>query len=65
MIGAGNRFFDDGTIPAGLELIDSKGSKTGVTLNIYRRAGDIKLGSFECEEPTEAEIKRRQGLATG
>jgi dihydrofolate reductase len=65
VIGTGKRFFGDGTIPAGLELVDSKVSKTGVTISTYRRAGDIKLGSFELEEPTEAEIKRRQGLETG
>jgi dihydrofolate reductase len=64
VIGTGKRFFDDGTIPAGLTLVDSKVSKTGVTTNTYQRAGDVKPGSFEFDEPTEAEIERRRRLAS-
>jgi dihydrofolate reductase len=63
VIGTGKRFFGDGTIPAGLKLVDSKVSKTGVTINTYERAGDINLGSFEFDEPTAAEVERRQRLA--
>jgi dihydrofolate reductase len=64
VIGTGKRFFGDGTIPAGLKLVDSKVSKTGVTINTYQRAGDVKSGSFEFDEPTEAEIERRRRLAS-
>jgi dihydrofolate reductase len=64
-VGAGKRFFGDGTIPAAFKLIDSKVSKTGVTINTYERAGDIDRGSFEFDEPTAAEIERRQRLAAG
>lgn len=63
VIGTGKRFFGDGAIPAGLKLVDSRATKTGVTVNTYERAGDIDLGSFEFEEPTEAEIERRKGLS--
>src|SRR5262245_22548552 len=63
--GWGERFFDVGTTPAGLRLLDSKVSGTGVTINVYERAGEIDTGSFEFEEPTEAELKRRERLATG
>ena len=62
VIGTGKRFFGDGAIPAGLKLGDSRATKTGVTVNIYERAGDIDPGSFEFDEPTEAEIERRRGL---
>jgi dihydrofolate reductase len=62
VIGAGKRFFGEGTIPAGLKLVDSKASKSGVTINTYERAGDISPGSFEFDEPTEAEIDRRKRL---
>ena len=65
VIGTGKRFFGDGTIAAGLKLVDSKVSTTGVTINTYERAGDIARGSFEFDEPTEAEIERRQRLAAG
>jgi dihydrofolate reductase len=64
VIGTGKRFFGDGTIPAGLKLVDSKVSKTGVTINTYQRAGDVKSGSFEFDEPTEAELERRRRLAS-
>ena len=51
--------------PPALKLVDSKVSKTGVTINTYERAGDIDAGSFEFDEPTEAELERRARLATG
>jgi dihydrofolate reductase len=63
VIGTGKRFFGDGTIPAGLKLVDSSVSSTGVTINTYERAGDIEPVSMEFDEPTEAEIERRQRLA--
>ncbi len=63
VIGTGKRFFGNGTIPAGLRLVDSKVSSTGVTINTYEPAGDIERGSFEFDEPTEAEIERRRRLA--
>jgi dihydrofolate reductase len=62
VIGTGKRAFGDGTIPAALKLVDSKVSKTGVTINTYERAGDIDTGSFEFDEPTEAELERRKRL---
>ena len=62
-IGTGKRFFGDGAIPMGLRLADSWVSKTGVTVNTYERAGDVEPGSFEFDEPTEAELERRRRLA--
>ena len=64
VVGTGKRFFGNGAIPAALTLVDSKVSKTGVTINVYERAGDINPGSFEFDEPTEAELERRRRLAT-
>jgi len=63
MLGTGKRCFGEGTIPAGLKLIDSKVSKTGVTVNTYDRAAAITPGSFEFDEPTDAELERRERLA--
>ena len=62
-IRTGKRFFGGGTIPAAFKLLDSKVSKTGVTVNTYERAGEIDTGSFEFDEPTEAELQRRERLA--
>ena len=50
LLGNGKRLFDGGTIPAGLELIDSTTSSTGVVINRYRRAGEIRYGTFEVDE---------------
>jgi dihydrofolate reductase len=63
VIGTGKRLFGDGAIPAALKLVDSKVSKTGVTINTYQRAGGVETGSFEFDEPSEAEVERRQRLA--
>jgi dihydrofolate reductase len=62
VIGTGKRLFGEGTIPAALKLLDSQISKTGVAINTYERAGDIEPGSMEFDQPTEAEIERRQRL---
>jgi dihydrofolate reductase len=62
VLGAGKGFFGAGTMPAALKLTGSKVSKTGVTINTYERAGDVDTGSFEFDEPTEAEIRRRPRL---
>ncbi len=46
VIGSGKRLFADGTIPAGLKLVDSKVSTTGVVIGMYEPAGEIVTGSF-------------------
>ena len=63
VIGTGKRFFGDGAIPVGLRLVDTKVFKTGVTVNTYERAGEVNPGSFEFDEPTQAELERRERLA--
>jgi dihydrofolate reductase len=62
LLGIGKRLFGDGTMPAALRLVDSEVTATGVTIGTYVRAGDIDSGSFEFDEPTEAEIERRRRL---
>jgi dihydrofolate reductase len=46
VIGSGKRLFADGTIPAGLKLVDSKVSTTGVVIGTFEPAGEIVTGSF-------------------
>ena len=65
VLGTGKRIFGDGALPAGLTLADSGTSSTGVVMATYRRAGDIRYGSFALEEPTEQERERRARLADG
>jgi dihydrofolate reductase len=63
VIGTGKRFFGEGVIPAALKLVDSRATKTGVTVNTYKPAGGIDTGSFEFDEPTGTEMERRKRLA--
>jgi dihydrofolate reductase len=52
VVGSGKRLFSDGTIPAGLKLVDNQLSTTGVTIATYVPAGEIVTGSFALDEPT-------------
>jgi len=47
LLGPGKRLFAGGTVPAGLRLIDSTTSTTGVVISTYAPAGKIVPGSFE------------------
>jgi dihydrofolate reductase len=49
VVGSGKRLFADGTVPAGLRLVDSEISSTGVVMGTYEPAGDIVTGSFALE----------------
>ena len=46
VVGSGKRLFADGTIPAGLKLVESQLSTTGVVMSTYRPAGEIVMGTF-------------------
>ena len=63
LIGKGKRLFGDGTVPAGLRLTDSLISSTGVVMAAYEPAGEVPIGSFALDEPTEAEVERREKIA--
>ena len=45
-LGVGKRLFTEGTIPAAFTLTDSKVSPKGVIFANYKRAGEVKTGSF-------------------
>jgi dihydrofolate reductase len=45
-LGSGKRLFGDGTIPAAFEHLASKTSPSGVIVASYKRAGEVKTGSF-------------------
>lgn len=45
-LGTGKRLFAEGTIPAAFKLTDSKAIPSGVILANYKRAGEVKTGSF-------------------
>ena len=45
-LGMGKRLFDRGTISAAYTLVDSKTSPSGVIVAAFKRAGELKTGSF-------------------
>jgi dihydrofolate reductase len=62
-LGAGKRLFGEGTIPVAFKLVASSVSTTGVIISTHVRAGEIEIGEMDFEEPTEAELRRRERLA--
>jgi dihydrofolate reductase len=62
VLGKGKRLFGAGAIPAALKLVDSKASASGVTINSYERAGDVKVGSFAHDQPSADELARRERM---
>ncbi len=62
VLGGGKKLFADGAAPLALTLESSKTSPSGVTANRYSRAGAVRTGSFEFEQPTAAELERRRKL---
>ena len=62
VLGCGKKLFGDGTVPKALNLVSSKVSSTGVTISTYTPAGEIRTGSFQLSEPSEAELARRERM---
>ncbi|QKC82447.1 dihydrofolate reductase family protein [Mesorhizobium sp. NZP2077] len=60
LLGKGKRLFSNSAMPAAFKLAKSQTSSTGVIVATYERAGEIKVGSFAQETPSDAEIERRK-----
>ncbi|WP_296744086.1 dihydrofolate reductase family protein [Mesorhizobium sp.] len=60
VLGKGKRLFGGGAMPAAFRLASSQASTTGVIMVTYQRAGEIKVGSFAQEKPSDAELERRK-----
>ena len=50
LLGTGKRLFAEGTVPAALNLVESRTTPSGVVICVYRRAGEVTYGSFELED---------------
>jgi dihydrofolate reductase len=62
ILGKGKRLFADGLPPQALKLVESKISPKGVVIAVYEPDGPVQLGSFGDEEPSEAELERREKM---
>lgn len=63
VIGKGKRLFGQGTVPAGLKLRETRAFGTGVIQAVYEPDGPLQTGTFQLENPSEAELERRRRLA--
>ncbi|MFE5665363.1 dihydrofolate reductase family protein [Streptomyces niveus] len=46
LIGSGKHLFGRGTVPAGLKLVDTARSESGVVISTYARAGKVEYGAM-------------------
>jgi dihydrofolate reductase len=46
LVGSGKRLFAEGTVPASLQLVESRVSPSGVFIGRYEPAGELVTGSF-------------------
>ena len=64
VLGHGKAIFTDrGAKPGAMRLVEHKVSNTGVILATYEPAGEVPIGSFAMDEPSAAELERREKLA--
>lgn len=62
VLGRGTWLFGEGTLPAAFRLTGSDVSSTGVVMATFEPGGELDTGSFALQEPSEAEVRRREGL---
>jgi hypothetical protein len=46
VLGTGKKLFADGAVPAGFSVEKTSVSPSGVVIATYKRAGEVKTGSF-------------------
>lgn len=49
VLGPGKRLFGPGAVPAGLRLVSSRTSPSGVVMSVYEPAGEVRTGSFSLD----------------
>lgn len=64
VLGKGKRLFENGVPPRALTLVESRSAPRGVLLNTYRPAGPLPRRSLASENPSNAELARREKIAS-
>lgn len=64
VLGKGKRLFENGVPPLGLTLVESRSTFKGVLLNTYHPSGPLPGGSLASENPSDAELARREKIAS-
>jgi dihydrofolate reductase len=65
LLGRGKSIFDGSVGPGTLKLADHFVSKTGVVFTTYEPAGEVRTGTFETKEPSEATLELREKIKAG
>jgi dihydrofolate reductase len=62
VLGRGKRLFGQGTPSSAWRLVDHQVSTTGVMMATYEPGGAVPIGSFQMQEPSEAEQRRQERM---
>jgi dihydrofolate reductase len=62
LLGRGKKLIGEDAMAGEWELVDTRTATSGVIICTYRTKGPVRTGSFALDQPTEAELERREGL---
>jgi dihydrofolate reductase len=65
ILGSGKRLFGDGTPPGAMRMVEHQITPGGNIIATYQPAGAVETGSFQAEEPSAAELDRREKVEAG
>jgi dihydrofolate reductase len=65
MLGSGKRLFGDATPPGAMRMVDHQVTPRGNIIATYRPDGAVETGSFQAQEPSAAELDRREKIEEG
>jgi dihydrofolate reductase len=65
VLGKGKRLFGEETPPGAMRMTEHQVSAAGNFFATYEPAGAVRPGSFASEEPSEAELERREKIEEG
>ncbi len=64
-LGSGKRLFGDGTPARSMRMVDHRVTPRGNIVATYEPQGEVRPGSFPTEEPSAAELERRERMRRG
>jgi len=65
VLGSGKRLFGDGAAPTAMRAVEQLVTARGNLIATYEPAGAVEPGSFATQEPSAAELERREKIASG
>lgn len=65
ILGPGKRLFGDGTPSGAMRMVEHQVTPSGNIIATYQPDGTVETGSFQAEEPSPAELDRRERVEQG